>query len=147
MLQIKTDEEKELHFDVVIEGIEKSNLVFKFRLHIDDVEYGFPGTLIGEKVRVLIPPLQDVVNVTNGMYKGKLEVMGEEKYYIMPWQDDVEIKTEPKVLAAVTEQAQLPTSENIKVRAFLSTPTLVEKKVEKPKKTAKENPGLRKLMK
>jgi hypothetical protein len=127
MIQLKSDEEKTLLFDIIIEGIGKDSLTFMFRLDINGVEYGFPGMLENEKVKVYIPALENVLKEDSaiGMYKGKLEVMGDNKYYMKPWSDDVEIKMEPKVVANV-EKSQEYVQENIKIRAFISSSPLSE---------------------
>jgi hypothetical protein len=98
MITIKTNEQKELLFDVLVEGIDSKLLNFMFRVEINNIEYGFPCINEKGKLKVKIPKLDKIINeCKTGIYKGKLEGIGDDKYYTKPWQDMVELKIEPKV--------------------------------------------------
>jgi hypothetical protein len=125
----------------MVEGIEKDKLEIKFRLDIYGVEYGFKGEVQGEKIRVVIPPMGTILQEgTTGIFRGKLRVIGDGKYYMKPWEDDVEIKTEPKVVTQLAALVDAVTEErNVRVKAYLASeapPMIVEKKTPK-----KENPN------
>lgn len=143
MIILKSDEEKTLLFDVMVEGIDTKLLSFKFRLDVGGVEYGFPGIMEGEKVKIVIPSLGNILQEsTIGVFQGKLEVMGDEKYYMKPWSGEVELKMEPKVMAVV-EKTQDVVTENVKVKAFLTSEKSVVSEVKETVKKGKTNPSLR----
>ena len=147
MIQIKSDENKILYFDMAVEGIDQDQLSFMFRLNVNDVEYGFPCTIQNEKLVVSIPALENILQEgTSGIYRGKLEGIGENKYYVAPWEDSIEIKIEPKVIAK-PEPIQEVVSVNPKVKAYLTSgpKVLVEEKKEK-KPANKVNKALRDKM-
>ena len=143
MVQLKNDEMNELMFDLVVEGIETRMLSSKFRIIIDGIEYGFPCKIEGDKVKISVPALDTILKESKaGVYKARLEVVGNNAF-LVPWEDEIEIKIEPKVIATVEKSHDIVT-ENVKVRAFLSSSVVNE---EKPKRPAgKTNSGLRKLM-
>jgi hypothetical protein len=146
MITLKANEEKILFFDFVVEGTKKENMQIKFRLDILGTEYGFPGKVEDDKIQVVLPALNTILkDDVTGIFKGRLRVICDDKIYLKPWDDDVEIKLEPKV---VTELAQTTkediTESNIKVKAYLTSekPKIVEeKKIEK--KVVKHNSILR----
>jgi len=89
---------KSLTMTVAHEGIESSKLNFTFRIIVEGVEYGFPCEFDGSKVKVEIPPLSEVIKeIDNGEYLAKLEVNGDNKFYLKPFSENVTIKKEPKM--------------------------------------------------
>jgi len=99
MLTFDVNKEKKLEMMIETQGIDPQSLEFTFRILIEGIEYGFPAQLIGNKVVVTIPPLSEVLaqKIESGDYNAKLEVNGENKYYLKPFNEQVHIKIEPKV--------------------------------------------------
>lgn len=146
MIQLKSDEAKTLYFDVMVEGIEQDQLSFMFRLNVNDIEYGFPATIQNEKIVVSIPALENILQEgTAGIYRGKLEGIGENKYFIPTWEDSIEIKIDPKVIAK-PEPIQEAVTTNPKVKAYLTSEPKVLVEEKKEKKTGKVNKALRDKM-
>lgn len=143
MIQIKSDKEKTLLFDVMVEGIDKKLLSFMFRLDVNGVEYGFPCIVEDEKIKVSIPALENILQEgTSGEYKGKLEGVGDGKYFLSPWEDIIQIMVEPKVIAK-PEPIQEAVTTNVKVKAYLAAQPKVIEETKTIKKVGKQNPSLR----
>lgn len=120
MITIKTNEPKELLFDVLVEGIDSKLLNFMFRVEINNIEYGFPCINEKGKLKVKIPKIDKIINeCKSGVYKGKLEGIGDDKYYTKPWQDMVELKIEPKV-EAKPEETTINEEKNVQVKAYFT---------------------------
>lgn len=150
MIQLKANEAKTLQFDVLVEGIEKKLLQFKFRLQIENVEYGFPCVIEGDKIKVSIPALETILREEKpGIFQCRLEGVGDDKYFLQTWNDSVEIKIEPRVVV----KPELPIEESVspqslKVKAYLESdkPSVVieeKKETKKEKKVEKVNKSLR----
>lgn len=115
MITIK-EKNKILLFDVVTENIDSSNLEFWFRIHCNEITYSFKGELIDKnKAKVKIPPLTEIINPkyldTNKIYRANLEIIGEGKYTIIPWEGDIKIESTPKIgvkLENVQEESRIP---------------------------------------
>lgn len=149
MIQIKSNEEKTLLFDVMVEGIDSKLLSFKFRLNVNGVEYGFPSVIEDEKIKVSIPILENILpEGTSGIFRGKLEGIGDGKYFLSPWEDSVEIKIEPKVIAK-PEPIFEEKITNVKVKAYLTDSIVIpiEEEIKPVKKTGKQNTSLRNKLK
>jgi hypothetical protein len=145
MLEIKSSETKTIYFDLVVEGIEQDLLRGMFRILVDNVEYGFPCELVNDKIKVFIPKLNDILKEgTSGIFKSKLDIMGEN-LLLSPWEDSIEIKIEPKVIAK-PEPIQETVSVNPKVKAYLTSEPKVLVEEKKEKKTSKVNKALRDKM-
>jgi hypothetical protein len=142
MIQIKTGESKELYFNLIIEGIEKTKLDFTFRILSDNIEYGIAGTFEKDKVKVIIPPIDSfILNRQNDLLEAKLEVTGDNKYYMKPWNDKIQFIDEPKIAAQIEEEKNEEIiKENIKIQANLDKIESIknfEEKITKPVKKTK----------
>lgn len=146
MLEIKSSETKTIYFDLVVEGIEQDLLRGMFRILVDNIEYGFPCELVGDKIKVSIPKLNDILKEgTSGIFKSKLDIMGEN-LLLSPWEDSIEIKVEPKVIAN-PEPIQEAVSINPKVKAYLtSEPKIIVEEKKEKKPANKVNKALRDKM-
>lgn len=142
MLHLKLDEAKELLFDLSVEGIDKKLLSGKFRLTIDSVEYGFPCEILNDKIKVSIPALSSVLKEgMSGTYKATLDIVGNNTF-LVPWNDVVEIKVDPKVIAKpepVLEQV----TKDLKIKAYLTSESKVEEELKPVKKQITKNSSLR----
>jgi len=91
---------KRLIFEANTEGISKEKLRFFFRIYEGNISHGFEGKLTEDgNVEVIIPILNEIGFKIDpdGMYRGKLEVIGEDKFYIESWEDEIQFENPPKV--------------------------------------------------
>lgn len=108
MLIFDALKEKKLEMMIETKGIKPQNLKFTFRIIIENIEYGFPCYLIGDKVTVTIPPLSEIIvgEIQVGNYSSKLEVTGEDKYYLKPFDEKIKIKSEPEVEITIEQSVE-----------------------------------------
>lgn len=138
MITLRVDEEKILLFDIVMEGAESNELQIKFRIDMVDIEIGFPGFIEEDKIKVIVPPLNTIIKEeTFGVFRGKLRIIYDNKLYMKPWEDDVELKIEPKVGAQLDKviEKEMTDDLNVKVKAYLlsaETPKPVVQEEKKP---------------
>jgi hypothetical protein len=137
MLIFDALKEKKLEMMIETKGIKPQNLKFTFRIIIEGIEYGFPCTLIGDKVTVTIPPLSEVVygDIHVGNYDSKLEVTGEDKYYLNPFSEKIKIKLEPEVeitMEKSIEDVEERVIENmdLKMSSIVDEDIIPDKKIE-----------------
>lgn len=140
MLVFDALKEKKLEMVVETKGIQPQNLKFTFRIIIEGIEYGFPCTLIGSKVSVTIPPLSEVVmgDIHVGNYNAKLEVTGEDKYYLNPFAEKVKIKLEP-VVEVTLEQTKEEIEEQVVEELEMKMSSIVDEDIETKKKEKKKD--------
>ena len=113
---------KFMAFDVEVEGLDKEELNFFFRVLINDVEYGFKGDYKNGKVKLNIPAFNTIVKekvIENGKsYEAKLEAY-DDKVHIIPWNDSISFDIEPEVKAELTtEQIKQRTAPKISAKAI-----------------------------
>ena len=93
---------KVLLFDVSTKGIDSENLEFWFRIHNENVSYSFKGELLEkDKVKIVVLPLTEMVNNkyldSSKIYPAKLEVIGDGKYSLVPWEGEIKLEASPKI--------------------------------------------------
>lgn len=141
---IKFDASKNKKIQMVIEtqGIADDKLKFTFSIRINEVIYGFPCMFSEGKVEVEIPPLEEIVNnLVTGTYIASLDVTGDDKYYLNPFNEAVEVKQAPSI-KKVSLESDDDMSEGIKI--VLSNILEPEEPVMKEEKTEekKEKTGI-----
>jgi hypothetical protein len=110
MLSFYKNKQKKLSFDILLEGADINSLEFYFRLFDGKKNYGIKGELDEHnKIVFDIPPLTELINEENikDSYEAKLEVVSNSKYYLLPFQDEVRIKKEPKISVSVFEEKEV----------------------------------------
>ena len=105
MLTFEMKKVKSLSMPVLVEGIDKGQLKFKFVIEADGVDYGFPAEQGGDNVKFVIPPLETVVkSINEGIYKAKLEVSalteGDRGFFMQPWAEEIKVKQSVSVEVA-----------------------------------------------
>lgn len=120
MIILDSNKNKKLSMSIIVEGIEQEKLDFKFIIEKDGIEYGFPAELDGNKVKLKIPALVNVIKeLDSGRYPAKIEVSavteGNKGFYMRPWEDTVKIEVAPEVSVSLDESEEEPT-ENISVQ-------------------------------
>ena len=86
MLKLNINQEREIKFEVQIEGegIQTDQVSTFLRLEVDGVEYGFSGKIINNSVCVRVPPLKNIIpkKLSEGReVDTKLEVIVDESIY------------------------------------------------------------------
>jgi len=114
---------KVLLFDISTEGISNESLEFWFRVNNEDITYSFRGELTEDnKVKIVLKPLTEIINSNyldiSKIYTSKLEVIGDGKYYMTPWEGELKLEVSPKIGVKL---------ENIFDEKF-KKPTLIETK-------------------
>ena len=97
MINMNINEIKKLKFGVAVSGVQTRE---------DGVEYGFPTTVLDDKIIVEIPPLNDVVK--SGLKKGrtleaKLDIVVGDTA-LTPWADTINLIMPVTVEAVITEE-------------------------------------------
>lgn len=114
---------KVLLFDISTEEISNESLEFWFRVNNEDITYSFRGELTEDnKVKIVLKPLTEIINSNyldiSKIYTSKLEVIGDGKYYMTPWEGELKLEVSPKIGVKL---------ENISDEKF-KKPTLIETK-------------------
>lgn len=111
------DKEKDKNIAMMVEtsGIDDpTKLDFTFNVTVGDVKYGFPCKLKENKVEICIPPLASVIKkLKTGKYKASLDVTGDKGFFLQPFNEEVEITSEPKVDVIVDDDTKSKMTEAI----------------------------------
>ncbi len=117
MLLFDADKEKSLSMVIETKNIKTDTLAFTFNIIVEGIKYGFPCTVTEGKVDISIPALSGVIfKLQSGEYQASLDVTGDNKYYLNPFNETIKIEQEPKVevvLDEVDEDVQKELSINI----------------------------------
>ena len=107
MLIFDIAKSKSLSFVSQASGIESTSLKITFRMEIANIEYGFIGAFIGDRISVQIPPLREVNPLIKpGIYQCKIEVVGPNNYYAKPFEEQCEVKHEPKIEVSIDTECE-----------------------------------------
>ena len=93
MLKFNANETKKLKFGIALTGVQSRDLKGTLRLEVNGIEYGFPVSIVNDKVEVEIPPLSGLITEikSDAKYNVKLELIANDTY-IIPWLDVAQIK-------------------------------------------------------
>ncbi len=110
-MQIDINRTKSFNISLITEGMDISEMKFKFSLVINEITYSFPAILNGDSLKVVIPPLSEKIkNLEIGECEAFLETytLNEDGkgYYLRPWKDTIELKKEPKISVNVQEEKE-----------------------------------------
>lgn len=146
---------KILLFDIAVEGIDKKNLEFWFRIYDENIAYSFKGELIEEgKVKVTIPPLADMINskylAVSKIYPASVEVIGEGKYNVITWSDEIQLEAPPHVdvklehvkeeIKKIMNENKKPVTEDSKIKVKMTEVKEVETKLKEDVKKEEPKP-------
>jgi hypothetical protein len=114
-IELKLDEDNELAFSVVIEGTRGEPAKIRFVIEDNDMSIAFPGhsTSSGE-VKIDVPSLKKMMS--EGTYKGKLEVIAEERFF-EPLKFNVDLKQSLKIEAAIMTKDKSTRSGGVTISA------------------------------
>ena len=108
-MQIDINKRKSFSVSLVSEGMDISQMKFRFCLEINEMVYSFPAEPNGDNLQVVLPPLAEKIKgLDAGKCKAYLETytLNEDNkgYYLRPWEDEIELKKEPKISVNVQEE-------------------------------------------
>lgn len=134
MISMNINEIKKLKFGVAVSGVQARDLNGMMRILIDGVEYGFPTSILDDKILVEIPPLNDIVK--SGLKEGralkaKLDIVVGDTA-ITPWADTVNLIMPVTVEATITEEESVKKKADKIIKLNLEDD--ISEKVSKPKK-------------
>ena len=141
MINMNINEIKKLKFGVAVSGVQTRDLAGTMRILIDGVEYGFPTTVLDDKILVEIPPLNDVVK--SGLKEGralqaKLDIVVGDTA-LTPWADTVRLIMPVTVEATISEEESIKKTETtIKLNLEDDISEKVAKKVSEKKQPKKK---------
>lgn len=106
---IDINKTKSFSVSLTTEGIDVSQMKFRFCIELNEMVYSFPVQVNGDNLKIVIPPLAErVKGLEPGNYNAYLETytLNEENkgYYLRPWQSQIELKKEPKISVDVQEE-------------------------------------------
>ena len=98
MLIFDASKNKKIQMAIESQGITDDKLKFTFTIDTGEVSYGFPCTFNEGKVEVDVPPLSEVIkDLKSGNYDARLDVTGDDKYYLKPFDEQVIVKLSPTI--------------------------------------------------
>ena len=108
-MELYINRSKSLSTSIVAEGVDLSQYKYKFSIDLKEETISFPVELQGDNLKIVIPPLSEKLkNIEPGKYNAYLEFYSLNEnfkgFYLRPWQDEIEIKKEPKVSISMKEE-------------------------------------------
>lgn len=140
-IKVNIDKGKLITFDLDVQGLSEESLFGKFRVLINEVEYGFPTTISENQVEVYVPCLHEILKKDHSKFlNAKLEIFADNHFFI-PWEGKLDLletasvkakirKTSPKVKTEIKDQ-----DVNEDMEVIVDEP---EEEVSLPKPTKKE---------
>lgn len=139
MLNFELNKEKELSFELDIEGIDSNEIEPYFRIFNENINFGFKGKFENGNISFNIPPLNELFkNNLKESYPAKLEIIGAKKYYFLPWQDDIFIKKEPSISNISLKENKEEEKTKISITSIKENNKIKKKKIEEKRKEEKE---------
>ena len=124
MLTFNPNKQKNISFSINVEGIDPTLLEYNLRLSNNVLDLGFKGYKAKNGEIVFeIPPLKNITeaDIFKSLKTAKLEVNDKNnKYYLKPFEDNVTIKEEVKVVAKVQEEQELTEKDSFSVSASIN---------------------------
>jgi len=136
-MPIEFDKRKDKNLIMMVEksGVDNDDLKLTFNININNIKYGFPCKLKENKVIINIPALDNIVNNLDvGEYKATLDITGSDKYFMQPFNENIEIIDVPEVI--VDKESLKETKLFVKVSELIDDGKIQidEKEIEKPDK-------------
>lgn len=109
MIKLDKNKPKTIKMDVNVQGIDKTKLIFNFKIRLPEFSISFKPELVSDnKLEINLPALSSkLVEVNPGRYKACLEIHDGEKYFLKPWEGELIIEEEPIITAGIEESEQL----------------------------------------
>jgi len=146
MIEIHSNKDKNIIFEVQVSGINPKELSGHLRLTVDGIEYGFPAEITENSISVDVPALRSIINrpLRSGeKIKAKLELVGNDTY-IPCWEDSVIVKSAVMVEAKVIETNKSETKKPLvkvitKEKPIMKESKIIQKPIKKEIKVTKEH--------
>lgn len=109
MIEITTNQQKNITFESSINGISPQELDGYFRITVDGIEYGFKAKITENVIEVSIPSLKNIIHRTlkeSETFQSKLEMYGNG-YYLNPWEGEVKIKSSVMIEAKILDEKNI----------------------------------------
>lgn len=93
MLKINGNQDKELTFEVEIGGVAIDSISARFRLVLDEIEYGFPAKVKEQSITVEMPALRKILHrkIKEGeSVSARLDLISDGNI-VSPWSDNLEV--------------------------------------------------------
>ena len=102
------------------QGISSDKLKFTFTIDTGEVSYGFPCTFNEGRVEVDIPPLSEIIkDLKSGNYDARLDVTGDDKYYLKPFDEQIIIKLAPSIKKIKLQDTDVQESIGVMVSSLI----------------------------
>lgn len=112
MLKINSNQDKEITFEVEIGGVPIDSITSKFRITLDEIEYGFPAKVLENAIIVELPALRKVLHrrpKEGDLIQARLDLISDGNV-VSPWSDSLELTefvvSEAKILDEETGDAR-----------------------------------------
>jgi hypothetical protein len=100
VMLLEFDKTKDKNVMMVVEasGVDANELDITFNIIVNDIKYGFPCKLEENKVLIKVPALDTVIkDLQPGKYKSTLDITSSGKYFLQPFNEEIEIIEIPDV--------------------------------------------------
>jgi len=102
-IKIDLNKGKVVTFELDVQGVESSNLNGKFRILVNEVEYGFPTKIKNNEVEVDIPRLKNILRDHSAKsVSARLDIYDNDQSHFVPWEGIVDIQEQAKIKAKVS---------------------------------------------
>ena len=117
MLDINSNEEKKMVFEVDIHGVQEKDLQGSVKFLINGVEYGFPTVIDEYKVETLVPPLSKVIGweIEEGTVVDVRLDLHTDEHFFTPWMGKVKIIAPRKVSAKLEGEEFMDSKPTVKM--------------------------------
>ena len=134
MLIFDASKNKKIQMAIESQGISSDKLKFTFTIDTGDVSYGFPCMFNEGRVEVDIPPLQDIIkDLKSGNYDARLDVTGDDKYYLKPFDEQIIIKLAPTIKKVEIRDNDVQESIGVMVSKLIEIDDEPEEKIDEEK--------------
>lgn len=118
MLDINSNEEKKMVFEVDIHGVEEDELFGSVKFLINGVEYGFPADIDENRIETIVPPLSKAVGweIEEGTVVDARLDLHTNEHFFTPWTGKIKITAPRKVAAKLEGEDFMSTKPTVKMK-------------------------------
>lgn len=135
MLTFDPNKQRELKFSASVEGIDPQSLEYNLRLSDGNIDYGVKGDYKNGQIVFQVPPLNEMVHNKYLYNLNEIKIEANDKnnkYYLNPFKDTMQIKKEMKMEAKIEDDKEEPFKVDASIIEDKETP--VEREQEKKSK-------------
>jgi len=137
MINLNVQKPKQIKFGIEISGVQLNDVRGAVRIMHEGIEYGFPVSILDDKIVVKIPPLENVIISElkdRERIHAKLEVIAGD-VYLTPWEDSMIIEKPIKVEATIQEVEDIQEKMKPDVKASILSELDLDIEIPKKKKS------------